>query len=264
MMKLELLSNKPKTVNSETPILFVHGMWHGAWCWHTHFLPYFEKKGIKAFALSLSNHANSQRRKSFNLLRINDYVKDVEQIVDALDKKPILIGHSMGGFIVQKYLENNSARGAVLMAFVPPFGIWGGTLSVLKNFTGAFLKANVTLNLKHIVNSNYKYKHILCSEEFSDKNIEEYQKLVDSESYFAYVDMLGLNLVNVKKVKKNKTPFLIMGGGKDAAISRKSVLKTAKIYNTEAVIFEDMPHMMMLSPDYSKVADRMINWIENL
>lgn len=262
MMKLELLSNNPKTILNDTPILFVHGMWHGAWCWDK-FLAYFEKKGLKAFALSLSNHANSEKRKAFNLLRINDYVKDVAQIVATFDKKPILVGHSMGGFVVQKYLENHSVQGAVLISSVPPFGIWDGTLSVLKNFTGAFLKANVTLNLKHIINSNYKYKHILCSEEFSDKNIEEYQKLVDTESYLAYVDMLGLNLVNVKKVKKNKTPFLIIGGGKDAALSRKSVLKTAIKYNTEAVIFENMPHMMMLSLDYSKVADKIINWIEN-
>jgi len=263
-MKLELLSNKPKTINSETPILFVHGMWHGAWCWDKYFLPYFEKKGIKAFALSLSNHANSQRRKSFNLLRINDYVKDVKQIVDTFDKKPILVGHSMGGFIVQKYLENNNAQGAVLMASVPPSGVWNGTLSVFKKFTGAFLKAIFSFNLKHVVNSNYRYKHFLCSEEFSDKNIEEYQKLVDTESYFAYLDMLGLNLVNVKKVKKNKIPILIIGGGKDAGISKKTVLKTAKKYNTKAVIFKGMSHMMMLSPNYRKVADRIINWIENL
>jgi len=263
-MKLELLTNKPKTINNETPILFVHGMWHGAWCWDTYFLPYFEKKGIKAFALSLSNHANSPVRKAFNLLRISDYVKDIEQIVHTFDKKPILVGHSMGGFIVQKYLEQDSVPGAVLMASVPPFGIWDGTIYVLKNFTGAFLKANVTLNLKHIVNSTYKYKHILCSEDFSDKKIEEYQKLIDTESFFAYVDMLGLNLVHVKKVKENGTPLLIMGGGKDAAISKNSVFKTAKKYNTEAVIFEDLPHLMMLSPEYRKVADRIINWMESL
>ena len=263
-MKIELLSNKPKDIKNETPILFVHGMWHGAWCWEPYFFPYFEKKGIKVYALSLSNHANSRRKKPFNLLRINDYVKDVEQIVDTFDKNPILIGHSMGGFIAQKYLENNSAAGVVLMASVPPFGIWGGTLSVLKKFTGAFLKANVTFNLKHIVNSNYKYKHILCSEKFSDKDIVEYQKLIDTESYLAYMDMLGLNLVNVKKVKKNKTPFLIIGGGKDAVLSKKALLKTAKKYNTEAIIFEGISHMMMLSPGYSKVADTIINWMDKI
>ena len=198
------------------------------------------------------------------MLRINDYVKDIEQIVDTFDKKPILVGHSMGGFIVQKYLEKNSVPGAVLMVSVPPFGIWNATFSVLKNFPGAFIKANLTLNLKHVVNSNYKYKHILCTDEFSDKDIEEYLKLIDTESYIAYVDMLGLNLVNVKKVMKNKTPLLILGGGKDAVLSRKSVLKTAKKYNTEAIFFEDMPHMMLLSPNYSKVADKIIDWIENL
>ena len=38
-MKLEILSEKPKGTPKQTPILFVHGAWHGAWCWEK-FLPY--------------------------------------------------------------------------------------------------------------------------------------------------------------------------------------------------------------------------------
>ena len=33
------------------PLLFVHGGWHGAWCWDDHFLDFFAAAGYRAVAL---------------------------------------------------------------------------------------------------------------------------------------------------------------------------------------------------------------------
>ena len=43
----------------------------------------------------------------------------LELVLVEINKPVILIGHSMGGYIVQKYLENKDCKGAVLMAPVP-------------------------------------------------------------------------------------------------------------------------------------------------
>jgi hypothetical protein len=40
---------------SARPLLFVHGGWHGAWCWDN-FLNYFADAGYRAVALSLRRH----------------------------------------------------------------------------------------------------------------------------------------------------------------------------------------------------------------
>jgi hypothetical protein len=37
-MKLEAISKYPATTGNPTPLLFIHGMLHGAWCWDVHFL----------------------------------------------------------------------------------------------------------------------------------------------------------------------------------------------------------------------------------
>ena len=258
-MPLEVLSNSPNEIrNPDKPILFVHGMFHGAWCWEPCFLPYFEKRGIKAYALSLSNHGNSSRRKAFNLLRIKDYVANVQEVVTTLEGNPILVGHSMGGFIVQKYLEHNHLKGAVLLSPVPPFGIWCSTVAVLKNFPLAFLKANLTLHLKYVVNSKKKYSKLLFDGNLPNEKVDEYLKRIDTESFLAYIDMLGLNLVKPNRIK---TPLLILGGGKDPVVPPKAILKTAKKYNTQAVIYEQMAHMMMLEPGSEMVADKIIDWV---
>lgn len=259
-MKLEILTNHPKTIKGK-PLLFVHGMWHGAWCWEPYFLPYFEKLGYKAYALSLSNHGKSSEKKKMNLLRIKDYVNDLKQVVDSFEEIPILIGHSMGGFVVQKYLENNSVPGAVLLASVPPFGILGATLAVMKKFPGAFLKANLTLNLKYIIDSAEKFKYLVFSEQVSNKDAIKYLNLTNSESYLAYLDMLGLNLVNSKKVN---TPLLIIGAEKDKVISQQSVMKTGEKYGVTPIIFDGMGHDMMLEPDYKKIIDEINKWLHSI
>ncbi len=258
-MQIEVVSNRPDNENyAVPPLLFIHGMYHAAWCWEDYFLPYFERKGLQATALSFYNHGNSAKRKAFNLLRIGDYVEDVHQVVQTMEQAPILVGHSMGGFVVQKYLEKYKAPGAVLMASVPPTGIWGVTFKVMRIIPGAFLKAISTLNLKHIINTNEKYKLLLCSESFDDQKIVEYQKKINTESFLAYIDMLGLDLV---RKKKHHIPFLVIGGGQDKVLSKKTIIKTAKNYKTEAIIFEEVSHMMMLSDSYDAVADKIIDWV---
>jgi len=261
-MKLELIENHPKpTSEKKRSLLFVHGMWHGAWCWEPYFLPYFEKLGYKAYALSLSNHGKSEKKKTFNLLRINDYVEDLKQVIDSMDEIPVLIGHSMGGFVVQKYLEDHQVPGAVLLASVPPFGILGGTLEVLKKFPGAFIKANLTLNLKYIIDTPKKFKYLMFSNRINDEDVVKYMKMTDSESYLAYMDMLGVNLIKTKKIN---SPLMIIGAGKDKAVSSESVKKTASIYGVTPVIFEELSHGIMLEPEYKMVADRIDNWIKGI
>ena len=103
-----------------TPLLFVHGGWHGAWCWDEHFLDFFAGAGYRAIALSVRGHGNSPTTKPLSSCSIADYrVEDVRSVSDGLPTPPVLIGHSMGGFVVQKCLDDRSAPAAVLLASMP-------------------------------------------------------------------------------------------------------------------------------------------------
>lgn len=76
-MKLEMISKVPPINPQPTPLLFVHGAWHGAWCWDVHFLDYFAQHGFAAHAVSLRGHGNSEGRSKLRGTRIADYVQDV-------------------------------------------------------------------------------------------------------------------------------------------------------------------------------------------
>src|SRR6476661_688640 len=64
-MKLELITRTPAGTAYPTPILFVHGAWHGAWCWEEHFLDFFAERGHRVAALDLRGHGASPLRGRF-------------------------------------------------------------------------------------------------------------------------------------------------------------------------------------------------------
>ncbi len=190
--------------------------------------------------------------------KISDYVADVKQVIDQMDKKPILVGHSMGGLITQKYLEKYEAPLGILLASVPPSGVIKTTLKVAFRFPLAFLKANLIWKLGPIMDSPKRAKWLLYTDEIGEEKFEKYFALTQDESYFAY---WGMMLTSLPKPKKVKTPMLVMGAEKDRLFTIKQIKATAKAYNTEAILFPNLAHMMMLEDGWQDVADSMIQWI---
>ena len=79
-MPLEVLKHEATAKKSETPILFIHGAWHGAWCWDMHFLPYFAEHGYTSYALSLRSHGNSTPKRALRFASVHQYVADVAEV----------------------------------------------------------------------------------------------------------------------------------------------------------------------------------------
>ena len=146
-MKLEFIKEDPVSHARSTPILFVHGMSHAAWCWAENFLPYFAQHGYVSHALSLRGHGGSEGREQLRWTSLDEYVSDVAQAISLMEQSPVLVGHSMGGMIVQKYLESSDVPAAVLMASAPPRGVAQATLRVALRHPLVFFKANLTISM---------------------------------------------------------------------------------------------------------------------
>src|SRR5690606_22425315 len=56
------------------------------------------------------------------------WCRDQLAAVEECGQPAVLVGHSMGGLVVQKYLERGGALGAILLASVPTSGALGATL----------------------------------------------------------------------------------------------------------------------------------------
>jgi pimeloyl-ACP methyl ester carboxylesterase len=263
-VSLELITKKSSKKTNNTPILFVHGAWQGAWCWE-YFMTFFSKKGYDCYAPSLQGHGESDNNKSLKFTRIDDYVANIREVVDSIEKdtekKPFIVAHSMGGLIIQKYLENDyDIPKAILLTPVPRHGIWQATLRTFRRVPIQFLKLNMTLSLWPLINTKERARKILFSDDIDEKLLAKYFKRLQDEAYLGFLDMLIFRLPSPKKVK---TPVTIIGAEKDALFSVKEIEATARAYGTEAYIFENIAHNMMLEKNWKDVAEFILNVISD-
>src|SRR5512147_461618 len=175
-MKLEIISRYPSDGGDSRspPLLFVQGALHGAWCWGVHFLDYFADHGFAAHAVNLRGHGQSDGPKSLRWTRIVDYVDDMKAAMRQLPGAPVLIGHSMGGFIIEKYLEDHSAPAAVLLTTPPPSGLLGATFRIAKRHPLVFARINLTLSLYPLVSTPALAREAFFSEELPDALLVKY------------------------------------------------------------------------------------------
>ena len=113
--------------SARPPLLLVHGSGHGSWCWEN-WMAVLPQRGWSAYALSLRNHPGSwpiEEKRFFTETTLEDYAADVRTVRAHIGRPCIVVGHSLGGITVQKYLaEQNAAgageAGAILLTSAPP------------------------------------------------------------------------------------------------------------------------------------------------
>jgi pimeloyl-ACP methyl ester carboxylesterase len=258
-MNLEILSRKPQNQMHETPLLFIHGAWHGAWCWDAHFLPYFAEHGYSVHAVSLRGHGGSPSGKSIRATRLRDYVADAMEAIRTLYPRPVLIGHSLGGAVVQHLLSGFDAPAAVLMASVPPHGTGLTGLKILRAHPLPFLKMNLTWSMQPLAATPALYRWNFFSDDFPEEKLREYYACLSPESYTAFLDLTVFDLPRPSRARK--VPMLVLGGARDTAFAPWQVERTARAYDAECYIFPDMAHALMLEAGWQQAADRILGWL---
>lgn len=259
-MRLEVISRNPEGTPKPTPILFVHGAWHAAWCWDEFFLPYFAAKGYAVHALSLRGHGKSESDKGTRWRSAADYVADVEQVVAGITPSPILIGHSMGGYVVQKYLESHTAPAGVLVASIPSCGTLPFLLRETLHFPLTMLRVSLTMLTYPMVDTPEKVQRSFFSADMPQDRVRAYAARMENESFRVALDS---SLLATPRPSKVKTPLLVLGAANDAVFTVKEVEATARAYNTQATIFPNMAHDMMLEAGWQSVADTILTWLDS-
>lgn len=258
---LEVVSRTPAVVDDRRPpLLFVHGMCHGAWCWEEHFLDYFADLGWSSYALSLRGHGSSCCPTEVRRCRIADYVADLQAVAASLPQTPVLVGHSMGGFVVQKYLENNRVPAAVLLASMPP----------RRGLATPFLRRHLALALYYLSRRRVlavfghprRCREAFFSADTPETVVERYRHMLGEDSARAIVDML----IADRPARRNyfPTPMLVIGAAHDGIFSTAQIRSTAAYYRASATIVERTGHDMMLESTWPATADHINNWLLQL
>lgn len=115
------------------PLLFVHGSGHAAWCWAENFMPYYSERGFDTVAVSLRGRGKSGPPPSGAKAggNLDSHAEDVAAVAEMLvgegQRPPIVVGHSFGGMVAQKY----ALRGKEKVSSLPSSASSSSSLSLL-------------------------------------------------------------------------------------------------------------------------------------
>ena len=256
---LEVIDKGAGTATHATPLLFVHGAFHGAWCWDDHFLDYFAERGYRALALDLRGHGASPSPAPINECSVLDYVADVNTVAGGLPVRPVVIGHSMGGFVVQKYLAVHDAPAAVLVASAPPTGIARATVRVAcRHWRDSLRTRSVSRPLDFFAAEGVSRSTIYHGATPDEIVTACTTRLGPESARVLYRDLLYRHLARPKQVA---TEVLVLGAELDGFFTPREVAATARAYRTEPVMFPAMGHNMMLEHGWDAVAAHIDQWL---
>ncbi len=259
--ELEVLERRPPTAaDAKPPLLFVHGAYTGAWCWDEHFLDYFAAAGYHCFALSLRGHGHSGGRERLHHAAIVDFVTDVATVVERMPQPPVLIGHSMGGLVIQKYLEQATVPAAVLMATVPHTGV--GTSLTRLLLRDPWLLTQIGLmqaGMERWMDLEAASRAVFSTDLPAEKRTR-YAAWMQPESRHALADMSFANLPNRHRMAKIP-PMLVLAAGGDALFSARLQQQTAHYYDADFLELPGLAHALMLEQDWQRAADAVIDWL---
>jgi pimeloyl-ACP methyl ester carboxylesterase len=254
---LEVLCCEPSAGEGRpTPILFIHGAFAGAWMWEN-FMPFLAEDGYRSYALSLRGHGRSAGHDHINWHSVADYVDDVVSILDWLGEPAVLVGHSMGGFVIQKTLEHHTAPAAALICSVPPQGLVAAQFHLLMQRPQLFFDINNLMGGGQP--SPETVRHSLFTQDVSEETVNRFLERMQTESQRAIWDMSMFNLPLLPMMKR--PPMLVLGAEKDILVPAFLVQATARTYGLPDRIFHDMGHAVTHERKWPLVAATLRDWL---
>lgn len=85
-----------------TTFILIHGSWHSSWNWHK-VVPILEKQGHKVLAIDLLGMGRDKT--PIKEITIASTVEQICKLIDSIDGKVILVGHSKNGIMISQVAE---------------------------------------------------------------------------------------------------------------------------------------------------------------
>ncbi len=245
----EILTVLPAADEDRPPLLFVHGLGHGAWCFEEHWLGAAAARGYSSSAVSLRGHGGSGGSLRLRRTLMRDYVHDILQAIVELPTPPVLVGHSMGGLLAQLVAERYPLRGLVLLAPAPATGATGILAALAKDRPLDALRVGVggTLPLPAEV----------LFEGLDRDTAERYADRVGKES-----PLVQYELFRHRRIGPFRAPVLVVGLVDDKVVRQVDVQRTAEMYGVDPVWLAGIGHDLMLDAGWDRALGTLLDWVD--
>jgi pimeloyl-ACP methyl ester carboxylesterase len=255
-------------------IVLIHGLWMTPRSWDL-FRRRYEAQGFRVLAPAwprMHGTVEDLRRDPAPLagLGLREIADHYAERIRELETPPILIGHSMGGLIVQMLLGRGHGSAGVAIDSATPKGIYRLPWSVLKS--GSPVLAN-PLNYWRIVGLSFKQFRYAFAHTMPEREARRAYELdaVPGPGRPLFEVALGnfsFRAANAVDFERNdRAPLLLIGGADDHLVPSALNLINYQLYrrSTATTVFKEFPHrshLIVAQPGWEEVADYALTWAE--
>lgn len=252
-------------------VVFITGAFVHRSCWDE-WKTYFESKGYQTIvppwphkSASAETLRNSHPNKDIASNRLSALTDHYDHIIRQLPEMPILIGHSIGGLIVQLLLQRGLGVSGVAIHSVPPQGIMTFKFSFLKAGWGPL--GFFTSVRQSFLMSFSQWKYAFTNGMDCDLQKEAYYQFAIPESKLIVRDTI------TKAAKVNfgnpRAPLLLTSGSDDNTIPASLNYSNYKKYKSSNSItdykeFKGRNHFVLGQLTWKEDADYILDWLNKL
>ncbi len=257
-----------------TPVVFVHGLWLHADSWGP-WADLYRDAGYAPLTPGWPGDSDTveETRKHPELVAgkgIDDVVEHYAQIIRGLPARPVVVGHSFGGLIVQRLLAQDLAAAAVAIDAAPIKGVLYLPPSALRVASIALRKpANRNLAVSLTPEQfRYGFGNMLPPQESADL----YKRWVipgPGKPLFeaATANFTPRSPARVDTRNKTRGPLLLIAGHQDHTVPAAVTHATRKLYHRSPAItdfreFPDRGHSLPIDHGWREVAEETLSWLK--
>jgi pimeloyl-ACP methyl ester carboxylesterase len=250
-------------------IVFIHGMYMSPASWEK-WIQYFQLDGYTCLAPAwpgrdkpveaLREHYSDPQLAK---LTLDDILQDISGLIYDLPEKPVLIGHSMGGLVVQLLLQKDLAAAGVAIDSAPPMGVLSTKWS--------FLKSNLPhitpfVSPDHPIQMTFpRFQYTFVNDLPLEEQQAAYNKYVVPESRRVPRQSLTAKV----DFKKPHPPLLLIAGSADHLIPASLNRTNYNRYKSSpsATVFKEFPgrtHYIIGQKNWEEVAGYIAAWLDSL
>ena len=259
--------------STKNPIVFVHGLWLHAESWNP-WMGFFREKGYEAVAASWPGDSETTEATRRNADAVAGY--GVNEIADHIagqlktfDKKPILIGHSFGGLLVQNLLGRDLAAAAIAIDPAPIKGVPELPVSTLKS---AFPVLGNPFNFGKAVSLTEQQFRFGFTNAVSEQEAKElyakYAMPAPGRPLFqaATATFNPNSATKVNVTNATRGPLLLISGAEDNTVPPVLVKSTLRNYRnsaakTELKEFAGRGHSLTIDSGWRELAEYCLAWL---
>lgn len=244
----------------------IHGTWgNGPDTW-AQMVPEMERRGYVVHTPTLRYHDLPFLEGAVKIARLGllDYVEDLKNYVEKLEKPPLIFGVSMGGLLAQLVAARTRHPGLVLFAPAPAYGMLNLYPGMIRIFLHHFLQWGFWR--KPLYPEWNAFRWGVANEQPEDKAFEFFKTSCTesgkaySQMAFWWLDPLRSSRVNVREIN---SPVLVFGGGKDRVVHPRISRLTATRYQKGTYIhLPDSDHLMILGHMLPTTLKYLDEWFE--